>query len=1841
MIRNQADVIREQPHYRLQKTTLGVASVLLGTTLYFGGVAHADTNTNVEKGANVTAVTSNSNSEGNTVNKTGLPADNSQGTTEEKPSVNVEHEPVTGSENEQPAPHNDEHDAVVNDQEPSADNQDKDVNNQKAMANDPNLNTGNPNALLKQKDNMQQKQLTRTINIKNPVNGDTTQEVQTVTYQRANETSPWEAVGSDTFPEYNKLPHFPGFEPYDANGGNAVMNGKVLAVSTTPNMTNLIVNVAYRQADGHAMVELKDQTTGKVVDVKNYVGKYGSVQKVSDVIVPDGYKLADGQMIPTEIRVANNNRLTVNLEPVVVHLTNTEFKTTDDVIPGTHDIHFPTGLLKDDLNRKVSRTFVLKYPDGTSKKVVQGSVEFTRDATVNAVTGHVDYGKWSHDGSYTFPAFNVPQDPNMLVKSAETGPMTVTPDYLPVEIFVEYQYKAASQRIKFVDVADAGTANPSALDEKTYTGHAGEEVSTDDLQLPAGYQLVKGQAIPKTIILKAGNVAPINVIVEEQHVKVTADNPKEEGDEIPGTDGWCWYPSGVAKDDLNKVITRTVNLYEPGHGDKPTVVSQLAHLTRDAIVGAISLNVKYGDWSTGEWKTVEIPQFKGYTADVKNISQAPVTATTDPVEINVHYVKNSPTQVSDQKDITQTIKYVFADGKSAGDDHVVTKTITRLGSKDAVTDAITWHPWIKEEFKAVETPEIHGYTPDQKIVPSALLDDNQLITVTYTKNAPKVDTQNSSFTRTIHYRFSDGTPAGDDVVQTSNWQRKVYTDAVTGEKTYDPWLNLGTPDYTAVNTKALHGYTADKTVVNSIQAKPENTVVVVTYTKNPATKVEDTKTVKQVVYFVNTDGKALQKPDEQTVTLHRIGSKDAVTDQITWGAWDKADFKVVNAPEFHGYTADKAEVKANPATSDKAFTITYRKNAPTKVSDQKQVTRTINFVDDQGQKLADPQVQTVTLTRMGSKDAVTDQITWDNWSKATFDAVDAPSVKGYTPKMSKINAQLATDNVTVNDVYALNPMIKVSESREYTRTINYNFADHYTVLPSVIQKSTVSRDGQKNPATDAIVWGNWSTPKFDAVKSPLVHGYTADQPVVDSSTKAGNTVITVNYKRDLDQDVLKQQKVTQTIKYVFDDGRQALPNDVQVLTRTRTGVQNAVTDEITWNDWENDQYKDVKSPEIKGYTPDVKLVKGSTADQDKTIVVTYVKNAPEKVTDQKTVTRTIKYVFADGKPASKPVSQVVTLTRHGLKDAVSGEVAWEKWSTDGFDAVKSPIIHGYTSSQDTVAAVKNADKNTDVTVTYTKNAPTHVTDHKTIKRTIKYVFADGKPAGKTVEQSAEITREGSKDAVSDEVSWSDWSKGHFTSVKSPVIHGYTASVDNVKDQFSDHDENIVVKYTKQKDQEITDYKVVTRTIEYVFDNGQQAAKPTKQSVRLTRVGLKDPATDKVTWGNWTKELFTSVKAPEIHGYTADQPVVDAGEANGDVKVIVHYKKNAGTIVKDTQNVTRTINYVYENGKQAGDSVKQVVKLTRTGVKDAVSGDITWNDWSTGQFEKVASPKLHGYTADKDSVASQAATNGENPVVTVTYSKNAPEKVTDQKLLSQTIRYQFSNGVPAHENHVQTVLVKRTGEKDAVSGEITWGPWDDVSFKAVKSPEIDGYEPDVKEVDAVRAVGNIDTDLTVTYHKVKDESATKGDQSEKGTKTDQPENGAKTDQSEKGTKTPGGSLVDTGKQPVKSDKNTGKSGEKISHDTNGHNVDNQPVKNITKVTGEYHRDNVMKGQTTARQSTVTAVADNHVNSSKNSQTKAHKLPQTGTNQNETEAGVLGLLTGGLVSLFGLKKKREEK
>lgn len=105
----------------------------------------------------------------------------------------------------------------------------------------------------------------------------------------------------------------------------------------------------------------------------------------------------------------------------------------------------------------------------------------------------------------------------------------------------------------------------------------------------------------------------------------------------------------------------------------------------------------------------------------------------------------------------------------------------------------------------------------------------------------------------------------------------------------------------------------------------------------------------------------------------------------------------------------------------------------------------------------------------------------------------------------------------------------------------------------------------------------------------------------------------------------------------------------------------------------------------------------------------------------------------------------------------------------------------------------------------------------------------------------------------------------------------------------------------------------------------------------------------------------------------------------------------------------------------------------------------------------------------------------------------------QKTITRTIHYKYSDGSQAQPDKVQTITLTRTGSKDAVTGEITWGAWSTGSFDAVTSPTIAGYTPDYAQIDAETVDGNsTDIEQTVTY--IKDQVATPDDS--QGTKGNQ-------------------------------------------------------------------------------------------------------------------------------------------
>ena len=185
--------------------------------------------------------------------------------------------------------------------------------------------------------------------------------------------------------------------------------------------------------------------------------------------------------------------------------------------------------------------------------------------------------------------------------------------------------------------------------------------------------------------------------------------------------------------------------------------------------------------------------------------------------------------------------------------------------------------------------------------------------------------------------------------------------------------------------------------------------------------------------------------------------------------------------------------------------------------------------------------------------------------------------------------------------------------------------------------------------------------------------------------------------------------VNETIHYVYKDGSKAVDDYVaKPVEFTRPVSTDAVTGEKTYGNWSPAQSFDtVKSPELKGYTPDQaeidkQTVKGDSKDLE--FKVTYTKNAPTITTEQKKVNETIHYVYKDGSKAAKDyVAKPVELTRQVSTDAVTGAKTYGNWSDQSFAAVTSPKLKGYTADEAQIdkQTVNGDSKDLAFTVTYT------------------------------------------------------------------------------------------------------------------------------------------------------------------------------------------------------------------------------------------------------------------------------------------------------------------------------------------------------------------------------------------------------------------------------------------------------------------------------------------------------------------------------------------------------------
>ncbi|MFY0444873.1 MBG domain-containing protein [Lactobacillus gasseri] len=843
------------------------------------------------------------------------------------------------------------------------------------------------------------KDITRTINYKGLSDDQfaqipEAQKVQTVEFTRtakydlitgkivANSEGSWTAVdGKDTFA---------GFTPFTFAGYTAAP-ARVEQVKVTGDDKNSQITVAYTANTQTGKISYVD-SDGKEVGQTALTGKTDQSVEVNPE-APTGWQIVSGQDIPKTVIATPTGVPTVVVK--VEHSTIT-------VTPGTPEKDIPTGSVPGDpsknyeklesLTADPTRTIVVTDPSGKQTTVTQ-TVDFTRTATFDEVTGEITYSDWTSSEPAEWQAYTAPEVAGYTATS-NVSAKPVTAETKNETVNISYTANNQTGKISYVD------SDGKEIDQTTISGKTGETVKVTP-EAPRGWQIVSGQDIPETVTMGANGGPTVVVKVAHSAITVTPETPEKDipTGPVPGDPSKNYEKLAS----LTSTPTRTIVVTDPS--GKQTKVTQTVNFTRTATFDEVTGEITYSDWTSSEpaeWSEYTAPEVAGYTA-TSNVSVKPVTAETKNETVNISYTANTQ---------TGKITYVDGDGKEVGQTTISGKTgetvkvtpevpsgwriVPGQDIPETITATATGVPTVVvkvERSTITVTPE----TPEKDIPTGSVPGDPS-------KNYEKLASLTSTPTRTIVVTDPSGKQTR--VTQTVNFTRTATFDEVTGGITYSDWklqksnavshvaqwdsytpqvITHYVPSVAEVPAKVVNAHTANSQVEITYAPASESQVIRyvdqngkeistqivsgkygldTTFTpKLPnnwqaantiptsikigengglttivveakTEKVQQAKTVTETIHYHTANGKQLFADKEMEVNFFRTGVKNLVTGEITWNSWnkDEASFNEVLSPAASGYTASPAKVKAQtvtPSSEDLVFNVIYTKNSQT------------------------------------------------------------------------------------------------------------------------------------------------------------------------------------------------------------------------------------------------------------------------------------------------------------------------------------------------------------------------------------------------------------------------------------------------------------------------------------------------------------------------------------------------------------------------------------------------------------------------------------------------------------------------------------------------------------------------------------------------------------------------------------------------------------------------------------------------------------------------------------------------------------------------------------------------
>lgn len=355
-------------------------------------------------------------------------------------------------------------------------------------------------------------------------------------------------------------------------------------------------------------------------------GVAGSTVDNLDLKLPENYELAPDQELPTSYTFGK--ALSQNLYIKLVHKTAIVDPTDSATNPTKDESWFK----KNDLVKDVTRT--INYEGLSEEQLAQISedqkkqtVEFTRTAVYDLVTGKLvanSEGQWTAvDGKDTFAGFTPKEFAGYTTNPNKVEQVKVTGNDKDSEVTVTYTVNTQTGKISYVD-SDGKEVGQTPLSGKT-----GETVDVNQ-QVPAGWKIVSGQDIPKTVVATADGIPTITVRVEHDTIIVTPETPPRDVPTGP-------VPGDSSKnydhlDTLTKTPTRIITVITP-FGAKLIITQKV---TFDKVTGKVT----YSEWKVDgntQWDAYTAPTFSGYTASQSKVAAEKVSVDTADSNIKITY----------------------------------------------------------------------------------------------------------------------------------------------------------------------------------------------------------------------------------------------------------------------------------------------------------------------------------------------------------------------------------------------------------------------------------------------------------------------------------------------------------------------------------------------------------------------------------------------------------------------------------------------------------------------------------------------------------------------------------------------------------------------------------------------------------------------------------------------------------------------------------------------------------------------------------------------------------------------------------------------------------------------------------------------------------------------------------------------------------------------------------------------------------------------------------------------------------------------------------------------------